>query len=411
MHELFFLGTLITCGIAGGTLMQRLGLPRVTSYVIVGVAFSPGLLGGLLTDSLGVGPGRWTEELTSGALGIIAYLIGGSLSVSQIRRYGASLWLTVLGEGLFAAAATAAAMWLWLTAGEAAGTTLAGWQVALCIGAIATSTDPAASVAVIHQYRARGQFTSMLMAVVASDDLLGILVFSLLVTVGTGADLVAGLSHAGLEIVGSLALGVTIGAGLGLMARARAARELLGPLVVGVVLLALGLADALHLSPLLCAMTLGFMARVVHGASAEALFDPIERAEELLFVVFFTVAGLYFEVDVFAGGLGLIAVYVLARAFGKWTGATLGARIGGAPRQVYRWLGPTLVPQAGVAIGLALTLGREPGLRPYVPTIVNMLLGATLLHELAGPLLTRFALSRAGELSPPTVAPAPESSP
>jgi Kef-type K+ transport system membrane component KefB len=134
------------------------------------------------------------------------------------------------------------------------------------------------------------------------------------------------------------------------------------------------------------------------GAAGDRVHAPVEYFEELVFLVFFTVAGAHFDPRVFAGHWDLIAAYFLARLGGKMTGAALGARLSGAPRPVARWLGLGLAPQAGVAVGLALTLAHQPVFRDVSGVVVNVILATTVLYEVLGPALVRYALERAGEL-------------
>jgi Kef-type K+ transport system membrane component KefB len=170
------------------------------------------------------------------------------------------------------------------------------------------------------------------------------------------------------------------------------------PLVIAAVLLSIGIAENLGFSSLLAAMTLGFSSRLLLGAAGDRLFAPVEYFEELVFLIFFTVAGALFDPGVLTERFDLIAVYFIARVVGKVAGASAGARLSGAPASVARWLGLGLVPQAGVAVGLALALGQHPTFQPIAEIVVNVILGSTLLYELAGPITVRFALARAGEL-------------
>jgi Kef-type K+ transport system membrane component KefB len=124
----------------------------------------------------------------------------------------------------------------------------------------------------------------------------------------------------------------------------------------------------------------------------------VERFEELVFLIFFTVAGTHFDPAVFASHLTLIMVYFGARILGKLAGAAVGAGLAGAPPQVTRWLGPALVPQAGVAVGLALAVSQEPAFAASGELIVNVMLGSTVLNEIVGPVAVRFSLERAGEV-------------
>ncbi|MFP4131369.1 MAG: cation:proton antiporter [Thiohalospira sp.] len=385
---LFDIGLLLAFGMAAGLAVARIGLPRVAGYVLAGVAFSPGLLG----ETLGLEVAAWSPPLTDAALGIIAYLVGGSITTGQLRRMGRLIVTTTLGEGLGAVLLVGVALsgLLWLTGAESL-------SLALALASVAGTTAPAATVAVMHQYRAEGPLTRTLLGVVALDDALGIIVFSVALVLLTGSSLVGAGERAALEIGGALALG---GAGGWLLARfGHFLREdsLRLPVVLATLLLALGLASALGASALLAALALGFAARHFQRSGGERLFAPLEAMEEAVFLIFFTIAGSHFQPGVFAAHPELVAGYVIARLAGKTGGAALGAHLGGAPPLVARWIGLGLAPQAGVAVGLALTLAEHPGFAETGSIVVNVVLAAVLINEIIGPLAASLALRRAGE--------------
>ena len=385
---LFDIGLLLAFGMVAGLLAGRVGLPRVAGYVLAGIAFSPGLLG----EALRLDVAAWSPPLTDTALGIIAYLGGGSITTGQLRRMGRLIVTTTLGESLGAVllvGLTLSAL-LWSTGAESL-------SLALALASVAGTTAPAATVAVMHQYRADGPLTRTLLGVVALDDALGIIVFSLALVLLTGSSLLGAGERAALEIGGALVLG---GVGGWLLARfGHLLREdsLRLPVVLAALLLTLGLASAVGASALLATLTLGFAARHFQRSGGERLFAPLEAMEEAVFLIFFTVAGSHFQPGVFAAHPELVAGYVLARLAGKTGGAALGARLGGAPPVVTRWIGFGLAPQAGVAVGLALTLAERPGLGEAGDIVVNVILASVLVNEVIGPLAASLALRRAGE--------------
>jgi Kef-type K+ transport system membrane component KefB len=358
--------------------------------VLAGMLFSPALLGGWLDIRVG----DWAEPLTSGALGIIAYLIGGSITVGQLRRTGRIILATTLGEALVAAGSVFVAMLVLLPESVAG---VPAPALAIAFGAIAAPTAPAATLAVLHQYHVRGPMSSTLLGVVALDDAVGVILFALGSVAITAASITSGLGGAAFELLGAILLGLLVSWCSSRLAP-RVIKDLRLPLVVAAILLTLGLAERLGVSPLLAAMTLGFASRVWLGASGDRLMAPIEYFEELVFLIFFTVAGALFNPAVLTGHLGLVAVYFLARVAGKIGGAAAGARLAGAPPEIWRWLGFGLVPQAGVAVGLALALAQHPVFDAVSEIVINVILGSTLLTAVLGPIALRVALARTGEL-------------
>lgn len=262
----------------------------------------------------------------------------------------------------------------------------------------AATTDPAGSVAVIHQYRAHGKLTRTLLGVAALDDALGIILFALTLVFLTGGSLAFGAGQAFLSIAGAVLLGMAMGRILIWAMRRLTSPDLRLPSILAAILLTLGLATRLDISPLLAAMVLGFSARHLLGSMGERVVLPMERMEEAAFLLFFTLAGAQFDLGVFTEHLDLVAAYFLARGIGKIAGARLGSTLGGSPTVVRHWLGLTLIPQAGVAVGLAMTVAQHPAFHDIGPVIVNVVLANTFLCEALGPLAARYALSKAGEI-------------
>ncbi len=398
------LGLLLLAGLAGGVIAGQLRLPRVAGYVLAGAALSPELAGGWLLP----GVSAWSGEFTTAALSLIAYLVGSSLGQSSLRQLGVAVPLIALGESAGAVVVVWLGLWLLLPVlGQAADAT----ALALAFAAVACTTAPAGTIAVVRQYRADGPLTRTLLGVVALDDAFGIVLFSLatalaplLLTVPEGAalsvpgELVHGLLAGAREIGLSLLLGGLAGIVLARGVERLAYSELALPLTLGVVLLVAGAADALQASPLLAAMATGLVGRRRLPAASRRLSEPLETLEETVFVLFFVLAGAHVDPRLLAAYLPLIGIYLVLRVASKVLGARLAAQASGAEPAVARNIGWGLVPQAGVAVGLALSLGDRPGFEHVTPTVVNVVLGATVIHELVGPLYARWALARAGEL-------------
>lgn len=387
---LALLGLMLSAGFVLGHYGERFGIPRVATYVVVGTLFSETLLGGLL-------PGRtrdWDPLLIDTSLGAVAFLIGGELPLKRVTRLGRVIVGSAIGQSLGTLLLVSVVLWAYSQAVQLP----AAWTTALVIGAIATATGPATSIAVIEQYRAKGPLTTALLGIVLLADALSIVLFTLVIGWGTEGRASLQLLHAGYEIVGSILLGGMLGVVLAGFARQVHHEDLRLPLIVGSILLAIGVARWLDLSPLLTCMLLGIVSKQRFGTTAaQPWLRPMQHIQEVIFLTLFVLAGTHFQPSVFMQVPGFIGLYVAARIAGKYVGAWAAATVAGADRPVRRYLGITLLPQAGVAIGLALTAADNLALQEQSSIIVNTILGTTILFELFAPLLTKLALTRAGE--------------
>lgn len=385
------IGLLLVIGLAVALQVSRLGLPRIIGYLLVGMIFSPSLFG----KQIGFELSSWSDQLTSFALALIAYLIGGSMTTQQIRRMGKMIFVSALGASLGAIIVVFLAIFFLAPIESQADS----WILALAMAAIAASTAPAGTVAIIHQYRAKGPVTTTLLGAVAIDDAIGIIAFSFILAVISGESLGNGAFHILQELGLALICGIIAARLLASFSQRIHQGSIRLPMILGFVLLLQGLAEWWHFSALMAAMVMGFFLRYFFHAAADRMFSSIEYFEELVFVIFFTLAGAHFDFSVFTQNLPLISIYVLARMAGKISGSYLGARLINAPKMIRYWLGPTLIPQAGIAVGLGLVIIQTPQLSHYHIVIMNTIIASTIIYELLGPFVVRFALQKSGELS------------
>lgn len=376
-------------------LMKLIGLPNVTGYLIIGIILGPCCLKIISqTDINGV-----FDIITEVALAFIAFSIGVEFKISAFKRIGKNIFIITLSQAL-----TTAVLVDVILITLALTTDIVELPVAICLGAIATATAPAATLMVVRQYKARGPVTETLLPVVALDDAVGLMVFSVSIAIakvfasGTPLTFTAIVLEPLLEIVLSLAIGAALGALLSLSARIFKSRANRLTSCIAVVLAGCGLTmiEGLTLSSLLVCMMIGAVYCNTFRQS-DVIMEQCDRWTTPLFILFFIVSGA--SLDIFniihVGVVGVI--YVLVRATGKYIGAMWGSAAVKAPRAVTKYLGLTLLPQAGVAIGMAAICARSlpPELASAITTVV---LCATLIYELAGPIITKLALSAAGEI-------------
>ncbi|NWO06454.1 MAG: cation:proton antiporter [Alteromonadaceae bacterium] len=389
--EILLIGLLMIFGLTLGVLGSHFfQLPRVVGYILAGMLFAPDFLGGYL----GADTTDWTRSIVAVTLGVIAYLIGGAATVSQLRQLGWTIVTATLGKVAGSFAAVVAGFWLLGTAIDG----VPALTLAVLLAAIATSTAPAAIVAIIHQYRARGPLTSALLGMVALDDALALIIFSLVLAAIDSSAFSTAIPAIIWEIGAAIGFGMASGYIIERIARYLPEQELKLVALLGGIILLTGLAEAWHFSPLLAAMALGFSTRMFAGAHSEPLFRPLEQLQEVVFVLFFTLAGLHFAPAVVISHAGLILLYFLLRAGGQIVGAMAGASLAGAPRTISHNVGLVMLPQGGVAIGMALILTNVPSLGDSAILVVNIVTATTLLTETLGAVATRFGLERAGEL-------------
>jgi len=406
IHILVYVGLLLLVSQAGGRLAVVVGAPRVFGYLLSGLFFGPPVLGVFHQRLV-------REELTlftDVALALIAFSIGGSLRLERVRRLGKPiLWITLLqavGAGLLVT------FTLSLTIGFFAETSHFWTRVfppIVVLGAVSAATAPAPILGIVRQYRSRGPLTTILLGVVALDDALTILFFTLAIT---AAKIVGGTQSGGwldfaFQPVIELGVAVTIGGTSGLLVRMLVhwfqGRQVLLGVMLGVVLLAAGLAASLGSSAILTCMVLGFMIVNIVEQHDE-LFQAVEDVEEPIFGLFFALAGAHLDPSLLASAGALAILITAARFSGKLLGTRLGAQIAEAPDDVRKYLGLALLPKAGVTIGLILQAKAE--LQATAATfslwelLISAVLASTVINELLSPFLVRYALRAAGEIPP-----------
>ncbi|ADZ68611.1 cation:proton antiporter [Polymorphum gilvum] len=380
---LMALGVLLLAGMAADEIGHRTRLPRVTLLILCGVAAGPSGVD-LLPDAFH----RIYDLLSVVALSMVAFLLGGKLSTISLHNSGRTILIVSLvavgATGVFVAAG------LWLV-----GVPL---SLAIVLGALATATDPAATQDVVRQTGARGPFTGILLGIVALDDAWGLIAFALFLIgaqVAVGADTNGVVGQALWEIAGAVALGIAIGVPAAYLTGRLRPGDPTQSEALGVVFLTAGLALWLEVSFLLAGIVTG--AVVVNFARHHARpFHEVEHIEWPFMILFFVLAGAKLQFDSLVAlgiaGAAFVALRLVARIASGW----LGGRLAGMPAAQRRWIGFALVPQAGVALGMALIAGEAlPALRD---TILTIAIGSTVVFELAGPLLTQLALTRVGEI-------------
>jgi Kef-type K+ transport system membrane component KefB len=378
-----------------GKLAQLGKLPSIIGFMLLGAVLGPSVLH-VITDELQSN----LSFISDIALGFVALSIGMELSFKALRKQGGAIVAIIFSESIFTFLVVTAAL----------GFVTGNWPFAIVFGAIAPASAPAGTVAIIQEYRAKGPLTQALYSVVGFDDGLGIVIFGFASAIAVQMLNQSAMSahillQPLLEIVGSLGVGFVIGVIGGILAsRLDSNRDVL-TLSFGFVLLATGLSSILHLSLILTNLVVGItVVNSQRSRTTERIGQSIGTVMPLLFTLFFLLAGAHLEISALPA-LGLIgAVYIAARSFGLIGGAWIGSRIGGAEPVIARNLGLGILSQAGVAIGLALyvqqTFQEFGQAGAWIgTTIITTVTATSVIFEVIGPILTRIALTRAGEIS------------
>ncbi|MBN1256594.1 MAG: cation:proton antiporter [Planctomycetes bacterium] len=411
--SLMVLGAMTVAGYYAGRLVNRLRMPAIIGYMLVGLLIGPSLIN-LLKDADLEGL-AFINEI---ALGFVAVTIGSELSLKVIKRQGKELLTIIFAEclGTFAMVLVGIALLTTITSGRA------DWPLSLLLAAIASASAPAGTVAVIQEYKARGSLTSTLYAVVGFDDGLAILIFGF--AYGIAKVLLPGSEGGTSDLIFAPAKEIMVsffvGSGLGfvfsyMLRKISNARDYL-ILTFGFVLFGCGISSWLHISLILTNMMIGFvLVNTRHESLVQKVSEQLGNIMPLLFIFFFAVAGAHLDIYA-AGSLGLLGlVYILGRMAGKAGGAWLGAVMGGAEDKIRKYLGWGLHTQAGVAIGLALiakgdldeisrrvlehgNVAASSHVEWIGNTILTTVTATCLFFEVVGPILAYMALKKAGEI-------------
>lgn len=393
----------LVAGLLSTRLCKLVHLPNVTGYLVVGLIIGPSCLNFLTTETV-----ELFSIIVTIALGFIAFSIGGEFKLSSLKKLGKSVFIITFAQSFAAMLLVDIALVsVFLLLNQYNPENLA---LTLVLGAIATATAPAATLMVIRQYKARGPVTDTLLPVVALDDAVGLMLFSISFAIAkvfaTGEEitLMNVLVYPLLEIVVSILIGGVIGALLALMVKffkSRANRLILmiTSVLLGVAMCELFESMPFNLSSLLVCMMIGAVFCNLCNQSL-AIMDGCERWTPPLFMLFFILSSAELDLKLLAS-IGVVGVvYIFARSLGKYFGAFVGAKAVCANPNVTKYLGLALLPQAGVAIGMAQMVSSKFGtVNPLLAKqVVTVVLCATLVYELFGPVITKIALTKAGEI-------------
>lgn len=420
-----YIALLLVVALLSSRLMRLLKLPNVTGYILTGILMGPFVFGLFFNHFSfdGIKEGviynyvnriNWVSTV---ALGFIAFSIGTSFKLNTLKAVGKRVMIITVLEASFASILVI----LSLLVAHFLFPNHVSWELVLTLGAIASATAPAATLMVIKQYNAKGPLVNTLLPVVALDDAAALILFAILfqiastIALGGGFSFYLTLVKPFLEIIISLALGAVLGLIISFMNRFFKSRNNRLIWCIVSIFAALGLytlfrnpeLGGFELSSLLICMMAGAIYTNLSKDSGKT-FDTMDRFTTPIYMMFFVISGASLDLTVFFNSKGLIVlgvalIYIIFRVVGKWLGAFTGASITHCEDNVKKYLGFALVPQAGVAIGLATTASKLFSLNESTQEagalVIAIILTSTLIYELFGPLASKFALKKAGEIT------------
>lgn len=374
-------------GAIGGKITSHFKLPNVSGYLVAGLLLGPSFL-----HYLNSGDIDSFTIISEFALGIIAFSIGNEFTIKEMSKLGKSITIITLAEVVGAVTIVFCVMYFLFNQSFAFSTVIA---------AMSASTAPAATLLIIRQFNAKGPLTKTILPVVALDDVFGIISFGIAISL---AKLSVGSQQSSffkmfsgpfIEIGGSLLLGLVLGILLSLITKKAKGRDEMQVTTLAAIGIASGLAHHLNLSPLLTCIMMGTtLVNLAH--KPQRVFDSINDFASPIYVLFFTLAGASLDISILTK-VGLMGVaYIFARAAGKMLGSWVGAKSVKAEPAVRKYLGLSLLPQGGLAIGLAVLVRQQ--LPEYATDISTIIMFSILVYELLGPIFAKIALQKAGEI-------------
>ncbi len=412
MEYLLSIGLAMFAGLLLTRFTKRFNLPDVTSYLIAGLLIGPLALGALGVPGLGFRSFEFVEEMgliCDAALGFIAFSIGNEFRLEELKHIGKQATVIAIFQALTATVFVDLGL---LALHLIVGSEVLPVSTCIILGAIATATAPAATMMVINQYKAKGPLTSILLPIVALDDAVGLIVFAVSTGIAKALNsgsinLVSVLVNPLVEIVCSLGMGAAVGWAFSEVEKFFHSRSKRLSLAVAFVFVCTGLSKLefslgggveIGFSSLLVCMMCGTIFCNMCDFSEEIMYRT-DRWTAPVFVLFFVLSGAELDLRVFSNlavvGIGI--VYIIARSAGKILGAHFSAKATHCQDTICKYLGITLLPQAGVALGMSVTVAAQFGAEGAI--IRNIVLFSVLVYELVGPVMTKMALTAAGEIT------------
>ncbi len=402
MDAIMLIGMVLFAGFLIGEIVEKLSLPKVTGYIIAGLTLNPEIAR-IVPQSFV----KHTGAVTDIGLAFIAFSVGGALSFQKVKKLGKSITYIAFFQAELTLIIVAAGMIALLYIFPSLASSWSGKIIAASIVAasLALPTDPSATLATIHEEKAEGEVTSTILGIAGVDDVLAIINFSICIAVGTAMlsdgskSMAHSIIHPAKAITGAVLLGIIMGIVFNLISKIFR-KETEGSLIVLVfafIGLGFGLANLLDLENLLTLMVMGIIVTNCNPIS-EKIFELMERyTEELIFVLFFTLSAMNIKLSTLGHSVILLMLFVILRTLGKFSGSYFGAKLAGASKNIKKYTFLGLLPQGGIVIGLALSIGSKPEFQKISQTLIAVIIGSALIHEILGPIAVRYTVEKTNE--------------
>jgi Kef-type K+ transport system membrane component KefB len=396
MQTLFYIGIIFVLGAFIKWLSQKVGILNVVGYLFLGLVIGP--------EVLEIIPYSFIEEskiITDLSLSLISVLVGANLKYNIIKGFWKQITWVSIFEAFFTFLFITSTFYIfsdYLNLGFAEEQRL---TIAVIFGGLASATAPATILAVIHELKAEGRFSSFLLGVVAMDNAITLIFFSIIITIttalgGAGETFSIGTIFTVFPVIFlSILLGFT-GAILSEMIDRIFAdnKSIKTTSTLGMIFIVYSLSIHWELEPLFATLIMGITMSNISNEFFLVKEEFDNHIKDIIFLLFFTLSAMHLNLSFLTMMPFVITLYVIFRVLGKILGVWVGAKLSGADENIQKYLGIALFPQAGIAIGLALSLQNKPGFESIAPIILNIILATTMIHEFIGPIFTKFVLKK-----------------
>lgn len=402
---ILYLGIVLLVGYLLSVLADKTGFPKIVGYLTAGLLLNPGLFAFIPESFMTI-----TEPVTKFCLAFITFEIGSSFSIGELKTTGKKYFQLAafesVGAFIFLFVVFFALSILFLPFSDSG--IILSIAFSLILASLGAPTDPSATLAVIHEYKAKGPVTNSILGAAAFDDIITLILFSFSLSVSRA--LLGGHDVSFFHVVYTIAYKIfgAIFTGLILGYIFNKATNIfkvddkksLIILFLGFLSLTFGLATFLHFDELFSTLTLGFIIRNFNKEEKKILKITEHDLEDLFFLIFFVFSAMHFNFkSLHFLILVLISVFILIRIFGKYLGMRIGSQLLKMPAKVKKYAFAGLIPQGGIVLGLSLMISHEPEFKEFSNLLIGIIMGATIIHEFVGPVVSRYALRKAKELS------------